>query len=110
MKTVTVVRPEEEDEDDVSCSLPLSVSPEYGGQCELHVPGVSEGRDDVGEGQLLLLLGDAPVLRPLHLTVCNTVAQQSLSTMLTHLDSCYRRTWGLPGLGISGSFVHNFLY
>ena len=40
------------------------VMPEYCGQCELNVPGVREHGDDIGQGQVPLLLADGGELWP----------------------------------------------
>ena len=40
------------------------VMPEYCCESELNVPGVREHGDDIGQGQVQLLLADGGVLRP----------------------------------------------
>lgn len=58
MNTVAIVRPADRHCNHNSSKSKTSVLPKNSGECELDVPGVREGGDSVGQGQLLLLPGD----------------------------------------------------
>ena len=55
MNTVAIVRPADIA---ITSKSKTSVLPKNSCECELDVPGVREGGDSVGQGQLLLLPGD----------------------------------------------------